>query len=221
MGPIDDGGRRQSRGRPPRRHRRARHLPRRLHALLDAGRRGRRAVGGAARLGEPAGRHRRRQPRRHRGGGDRRHEPLRRPWQRLFGPARHHRHPVDRQRADAARSVVVASLHDHRRRPRHRGHRRLAGPPLARVPTAAPEPPGSRFTGGLNHGPGSERQGRGRHRRGLGHRARMCEGHAGRRRPRGAGRPCGRQARGAVRGTRTRMRFPSWSTCSTRAASPA
>ncbi len=36
--------------------------------------------------------------------------------------------------ADAARSVLVAPLHDHRRRAGRRRHRRLARPPLARVP---------------------------------------------------------------------------------------
>src|SRR6185295_7695779 len=35
---------------------------------------------------------------------------------------------------DIAQSVVVASLHDYRRRPRHRGDCRLAGPALARQP---------------------------------------------------------------------------------------
>ena len=59
---------------------------------------------GTARLGQPAGRHRRRQPQRHRRRGDRRHQPVRRPRQRLLRPARHHRHPVDRQRPDAART---------------------------------------------------------------------------------------------------------------------
>lgn len=51
----------------------------------------------------------------------------------LRGPARHRGDPVHRQRADAARSVVVAPLHDHGWGPRHRGHRRLAGLPVSRV----------------------------------------------------------------------------------------
>ena len=60
----------------------------------------------APRLGQPAGRHRRRQPQRHRRGGDRRHQPLRRARQRLVGAARDHRDPVDLQRADAAEPVA-------------------------------------------------------------------------------------------------------------------
>ena len=82
---------------------------------------------------EPAGRHGRRQSQRHRVGRHRRHQPVRRPRQRLFGAARHHRHPVHRQRPDAARSVVVAPVHDHRLRARGRSHRRLSRPPLARL----------------------------------------------------------------------------------------
>ena len=52
----------------------------------------------------------------------------------LVGASRDHRHPVDRQRPDAAQPVVIAALHDHRRGPRHRRHRRLAGPPEPRSP---------------------------------------------------------------------------------------
>ena len=48
--------------------------------------------------------------------------------------ARHHRHPVHRKRPDSARSVLVAPVHDHRRRPGYRSHRRLSRSPLARFP---------------------------------------------------------------------------------------
>ena len=88
----------------------------------------------AARLVEPAGGHRRRQPQRDRGGGHRRHQPVRRPRQRLVGAARDHRHPVDLERADAAEPLVVAPLHDHRRRARHRRDRRQ---PRAQEPRLA------------------------------------------------------------------------------------
>ena len=55
--------------------------------LLDVRLPRRPALGVAARLRQPAGRHRRRQPQRHRRGGDRRHQPLRRPRQRLVRAA--------------------------------------------------------------------------------------------------------------------------------------
>ena len=54
--------------------------------------------GGPARGGEPEQRRRRHQPQRHRGGGHRRHQPLRRARFGVLGPARHHRDPVDLQR---------------------------------------------------------------------------------------------------------------------------
>jgi predicted ABC-type sugar transport system permease subunit len=49
----------------------------------------------------------------------------------LFGAAGHSRNRLDRQWAHVARSVVVASLHDHPRSARHRRGRRLIGAPLA------------------------------------------------------------------------------------------
>ena len=145
VGPLDDRRRRQSRSGAPRRHQRQGHLHQRLRLLLDVRRARRHAGGLAPGLGQPAGRHRRRQPQRHRGGGDRRHQPVRWARQRLFGSARHHRHPVHRQRTDPARSELIASLHDHRRRAGHRGDRRLPGAPLARCRTAAPDLLGRRL----------------------------------------------------------------------------
>ena len=95
---------------------------------------------GPARLGEPQQRHGRRQPERDRRRRHRRHQPLRRPGQRLLGPAGHARHRRDRQRADAAQPRVVLALRDHRRRAGGRGRHRLAGARAAGPTTAVPEP---------------------------------------------------------------------------------
>ena len=73
VGPFDDSRRRQPRGGAPRRHQCALHLHQRLRGLFGAGGGRRGACRRAARFRQPAGRHRRREPQRHRGGGDRRH----------------------------------------------------------------------------------------------------------------------------------------------------
>ena len=170
-------------------------LHQRLHGLLDVRGARRRALGVAARHREPAGGHRRRQPQRHRRGGDRRHQPVRRPRQRLVGPARDHRHPVDLERADAAEPVVVAPLHDYRRRSRNcrdRRQPRTQEPRLARP----------RLTQGKTNDEEARGQSRRHHRRGLRDRTCLCERDArggGDRRPRRPGR---RQARRALRRTR-------------------
>ena len=65
---------------------------------------------------------------------DRRHQPVRRARVGLVCRAGHHRHSGDFQRADAAQSVVLAEIHDHRRRPRHCGNRRQPRPAIARQP---------------------------------------------------------------------------------------
>jgi energy-coupling factor transporter ATP-binding protein EcfA2 len=110
------------------------HLPFGLHALLHACRPWWCPLGLAPCLLQPAGRDRRREPERHRGGGDRRHQPFRRTRQRLVGRARDHRDPGDFQRADAFEPVVIPALHDHRGRACHRRDRRQPGPPVARQP---------------------------------------------------------------------------------------
>ena len=130
------GGGRQRRGGAAGGHQRAADLRLGLRALLDVRGLRRRALGGAAGDGEPAGGDRRRQPQRHRGGGDRRHQPLRRAGERLVGAPRDHRHPVDRQRADAAQPLVVLALHDHRRGAGDRRHRRQPGAAEPRVARA-------------------------------------------------------------------------------------
>jgi len=94
------------------------------------------AVGRATGFGQPAGRHRRREPECHRGCRHRGHQPVRRSRQRVFGGAGRDRHPVDRQRPHAAEPVLVAAFHDHRGRAGHRRDRRFARAPVA--PLARP-----------------------------------------------------------------------------------
>ncbi len=173
MGARDERGGRQPRGGAPRRHRCAADLYDGLRAVRDAGRGWRHSLGGAPGVRQPAGRHRRRQPQCHRRGCDRRHQPVRWPGQRLFSIARDHRHSIDRQRPDAARSVIVASVHDHRRGAGRRRHRRLAGPPLACVPW-----PGLSYKSNKkqeHHESQTVRKSGRHHRRGFGDRSRMRE----------------------------------------------
>ena len=108
-------------------------LLQRLHPVRDVRGFGRRPLGRPAGLGKSAGRNGRREPQRDRRGRHRRHEPFRRPRKRLFGPLGNYCHPVDRQRPDAARPVLVPAFHDYRRRPGDRSHRRLSGSPIARL----------------------------------------------------------------------------------------
>ena len=58
---------------------------------------------------------------------------LRRSRERVFRATRHHRHPIDRERIDATRPLVIAALHDHGRGARDRRHRRFVGAQIARV----------------------------------------------------------------------------------------
>ena len=95
------------------------------------------ALGGilaAARLArQPEQRRRRHQPQRDRGRGHRRHQPVRRPRKRVVGAAGHRRHPVDRQRADAAQPGLLHPLHGDRGRATPRRHHRRAIPAFPRV----------------------------------------------------------------------------------------
>ena len=95
------------------------------------------AVGGilaAARLGvgEPELRHGRREPQRDRRGGHRRGEPVRRARIGVLGARRHRRDPVDLVGPDPHEPGLVGAVHDHRRRARARGDRRLALTPHTR-----------------------------------------------------------------------------------------
>ena len=79
-------------------------------SLCSTLRRARRpARGGPPRGGEPEQRWRRRQPQRHRGGGHRRHEPVRWPRHGLLGAARHPGDPVDLQRAQPGQPRLARS----------------------------------------------------------------------------------------------------------------
>ncbi|CAA9476922.1 MAG: Various polyols ABC transporter, permease protein, partial [uncultured Solirubrobacteraceae bacterium] len=134
--PLDVRGRGQSGGGATRGHQRQARLHVRLRPLLDlrgARRAPRRRAPGRR---QPGQRRSRREPQRHRGGGDRGHQPVRRPRLGLRRPARHPRDPGDLQRADAAEPRLVLSLHDHRRRAAAGGQPRLRRPPLARIPRA-------------------------------------------------------------------------------------
>ena len=119
-------GRRQRRGRAPRRHQRRPHQDHGVRDLLVHG--GGRRPG--PRLAAALGGHRRR--RRldpallDRRGGDRRHVAVRRPRAHQERPTRGARHRLDRQRAWPARPRLGREVPDHRRRAAARGHGRLA-----------------------------------------------------------------------------------------------
>ena len=211
------GGGRQPRGRAPGGHQCALHLHDRIRAVLGFRRSRRHSLRRASGLRKPAGRHRRRQPERHRRRRYRWNQPVRRPRQRLFRPARHHRHPVDRQRTDAARSLLIASVHDHRRRAGHCGHRQLVGTPLARIPWPGLNPikkEGKPWAQKLSG------QSRRNHRSGLRHRPRMLQDPFVRGRARRAGRPRRGSAERRSAPNSARRRFPCGSTSPIRRASP-
>ena len=91
-------------------------------------------------LGGPEQWRRRHEPQRHRRRRHRRHEPLRWPRLGVLGPARHPRHPVDLQRAQPDQPAVARALHDHRRGPAPRRHRRRHLPPQPRCARPGVDP---------------------------------------------------------------------------------
>lgn len=124
-------GRRQRRGVPQSRHQRTARIHLGVRPVLRAGR-GRRHTGRVSTgRGEPEHRYRRRQPQRHRRGGHRRDQSVRRPWLGHRRPARSPGHPVDLQRSHAAEPRLLLPVHDHRCGPAHRRRPGLLRPALA------------------------------------------------------------------------------------------
>ena len=122
---------RQRRGGPARRHQRRPRPGDRLHDLGRDGRARRRRPRGATEQRRPERGRRHAPDRCDRGGGDRRHEPLRRPRRGQGRALRRARDRDDRERPEHAQPDPGRDLHHHRRHPALRSHPRHDPAPTA------------------------------------------------------------------------------------------